>query len=122
MRIYLDDNMASPLLARLLANAGHDVQLPIAVGMVGKDDAVHLTHAIGDDRVCLSEDYDDFEKLHNLILRAQGHHPGILAVRRDNDPKRNPKPPGNVRAIAKLTMAGMRILKGNTQVYVHTPH
>jgi predicted nuclease of predicted toxin-antitoxin system len=109
MRLYLDDNMASPLVARLLANAGHDVQLPIDVGMIGKDDAVHLTHAIGDDRVCLSEDYDDFEKLHNLIMRAQGHHPGIFAVRRDNDPRRDLKPSGIVRAITKFLAAGQPI-------------
>jgi hypothetical protein len=110
MKIYLDDSIASVLLARLLRNAGHDVRLPIDVGMAGEDDPVHLTHAIGEGRVCMSEDHEDFGKLHHLILRAQGHHPGIWVVRRDNDPKRDLKPGGVVRAIAKLLASGVPIM------------
>ena len=45
MRLYLDDDSAAPLLARLLGRAGHDAQLPGDVGMSGEDDSVHLTHA-----------------------------------------------------------------------------
>jgi hypothetical protein len=107
MRLYLDDDSASPLLARLLRLAGHDVQLPADVGMAGKDDAVHLTHAIDADRACLSQNYRDFENLHNLVIRSQGHHPGILIVRRDNDPTRDLKPRGIVRAITNLLAAGI---------------
>ena len=91
MNIYLDDSIASALLARLLRNAGHDVQLPADAGLAGEDDPVHLAHAIDEGRVCLSEDHDDFAKLHHLILRAQGHHPGICVVRRDNDPQTRPE-------------------------------
>ena len=50
MRIYLDDDSAAPLLARLLRQAGHDVQFPADVGLSGEDDVVHLTHAVKDDR------------------------------------------------------------------------
>src|SRR5437879_1466277 len=48
MRLYLDDDLANPLLAGLLRKAGHDVVLPADVGMSGQDDAVHLTYAIRD--------------------------------------------------------------------------
>ncbi|HEY1860168.1 MAG TPA: DUF5615 family PIN-like protein [Gemmataceae bacterium] len=109
MKLYLDDSIASALLARLLRNAGHDVQVPANVGMTGEDDPVHLAHAIDQGRVCLTEDHDDFGKLHHLILRAHGHHPGEWAVRRDNDPKRDLKPGGIVRAIAKLLASGVPI-------------
>lgn len=109
MRIYLDDDSASPLLASLLRQAGHDVQVPVAVGMAGKDDPVHLTHAIDEHRVCLSRNYRDFENLHNLVIRSQGHHPGILMVRRDNGGKRNLSAYDIVRAIGKLLGAGVPI-------------
>jgi predicted nuclease of predicted toxin-antitoxin system len=109
MKLYLDDSGASTLLARLLRNAGHDVQVPADVQLTGEDDPVHMAHAIDEGRVCLTEDHDDFGKLHHLILRAQGHHPGVLAIRRDNNPKRDLKPGGVVRAIAKLLAAGVPI-------------
>jgi hypothetical protein len=109
MRLYLDDNIASPLLARLLRNAGHDVQLPVDVGMMGQDDPVHLTHAIVEGRVCLSQDYSDYQMLHNPVMEAKGHHPGILVVWNDNDPKRDLKASGIVRAIGNLVASGQAI-------------
>ena len=38
MKLYLDDDTASPLLAKLLRNAAHDVQMPGEVGMAGAPD------------------------------------------------------------------------------------
>jgi len=89
MRLYLDDDTASALLAKLLRNDGNDLQLPSDAAMSGKPDPVHLTHAIGEDRVCLTKNYEDYLLLHNLIRRAQGHHSGIIVVRQDNDPTRD---------------------------------
>ena len=40
MRLYLDDDMASALLARLLRDAGNDVQLPVETEMSGASDPV----------------------------------------------------------------------------------
>jgi predicted nuclease of predicted toxin-antitoxin system len=109
MKLYLDDNFADPVLARMLRNAGHDVQLPVDAGMARKKDPVHLAHAIREGRVCLTYNYGDFEDLHDLILQAQGHHPGIWVVGRDNHPKRDLGKPGIVRAIAKLRAAKVPI-------------
>jgi predicted nuclease of predicted toxin-antitoxin system len=109
MKLYLDDDTASPLLATLLHNTGHDVQLPGAIGMSGAPDAVHLTRAIADGRVCVTKNYDDFLILHNLIKQAAGHHPGIFVVRQDNDPTRDLTPKGIVTAIRKLETAGVPI-------------
>src|SRR5262249_30347626 len=95
--------------ARRLRQAGHDVQLPQDAGMGGEDDPVHLTHAIEEDRVWLTYNYGDFENLHNLVIKVKGHHPGILVVRRDNDPKRDLNLAGIVRAIANLEAAGVPI-------------
>jgi predicted nuclease of predicted toxin-antitoxin system len=107
MRLYLDDDIASALLTRLLRNAGHDVQTPADVGLAGKSDAIHLTHAIHETRVCLSRNYGDFEALHLLLVEAQGHHPGILVVRRDDNPRRNMTPRDIVRALRNLEVAGV---------------
>jgi hypothetical protein len=105
MRIYLDDDSASPLLARLLRQAGHEVQLPADAGLSGEDDAVHFAHAAKDDRALLSGNHRDFLNLHNLVMQVKGHHPGILVVRRDNDPKRDLTPRGIVRAIRNFLAA-----------------
>jgi hypothetical protein len=109
MRLYLDDDSASGLVLRLLRHAGHDVQIPRDVGMAGEDDPVHLTHAVREDRVCLSCNHDDFRNLYNLVVAVGGHHPGIFVVRKDNDPKRDLTERGIVRAIGKLVAAGVPI-------------
>jgi predicted nuclease of predicted toxin-antitoxin system len=118
MRLYLDDDTASTLLANLLRKAGHDVQVPSDVGMAGARDPVHLTHAIQDDRVCITKNHDDFWILHNLIKQAQGHHPGIFVVRQDNDPSRDLTAKGIVSAIRKLDAAGVPI-QGEFSVLNH---
>jgi Domain of unknown function (DUF5615) len=109
MRIYLDEDLASGLLAKLLKNAGHDVSTPAATGTLGRADAVQLTCAIHEDRACLSRNYEDFEELHLLLAEAKGHHFGILVVRRENDPTRDLTPKGIVAAIRKLEAAGVPI-------------
>jgi hypothetical protein len=109
MRIYLDEDIASAVLIKLLQNAGHDVAAPGMVGAFGESDAVQLTRAIHEQRACLSRNYKDFEELHALVAEAQGQHHGILIVRRENDPTRDLTPKGIVAAIRKLVAAGVPI-------------
>ena len=85
MRLYLDDDSASAVLVQLLQQTGHDVLVPADLGISRAADPVHLRHAIREQRVFLTHNYDDFLFLHELLLEGQGHHPGILIVRRDND-------------------------------------
>jgi predicted nuclease of predicted toxin-antitoxin system len=109
MRLYLDDDTASPLLSKLLRKASYDVQMSSEIGMSGAPDPVHLTRAIADGRVCATKNHDDFWILHNLIKQAHGHHPGIFVVRQDNDPTRDLTPKGIVSAIRKLEGAAVPI-------------
>jgi predicted nuclease of predicted toxin-antitoxin system len=92
MRLYLDEDLASALLVKLLEKAGHDVSTPVATRTLGQADAVQLTCAIRENRACLSRNYQDFEELHLLIAEAQGRHFGILVVRKENDPTRDLTP------------------------------
>jgi predicted nuclease of predicted toxin-antitoxin system len=105
MRLYLDEDLGSPLLVRVLRNAGHDVQVPADAGMLGETDPNQLAYAVRDSRICLTKNYGDYEDLHDLVLAVQGHHPGILVVREDNDPKRDLKPHEIVRALLNLEAA-----------------
>jgi hypothetical protein len=106
MKLYLDDDSTA---AKLVALLRHDVQTPADAGIAGEDDPVHLTYAVLQDRVLLSHNYRDFEQLHDLVMAVQGHHPGILVVRKDNDPKRDLTTRGIVRAIAKLFASGIPV-------------
>jgi predicted nuclease of predicted toxin-antitoxin system len=109
MKLYLDDDSVAAVLVALLRRDGHDVQLPMDAGLSGKDDPIHLAHAVLQNRVFLSHNYNDFKLLHDLVVAVQGHHPGILVVRKDNDPKRDLTMNGIVRALAKLVASGTPI-------------
>ena len=109
MKLYLDEDSAQTLLVQLLRREGHIVLLPADFGIMGKKDPVHLRLAIRESAVFLSHNYEDFELLHDLLLEGQGHHPGILVVRKDNDPSRDLKPAGIVRAIRNLEAAGVPV-------------
>ena len=107
MRLYLDEDSVSSLLVRLLVQAGHDVAIPADTGLAGEWDPIHLTHAIVNDRLLLTGNHDDFEDLHELVRHATGHHPGILVICRENDPRRDLTPRGIVLAIGKFVGSGI---------------
>lgn len=109
MRIYIDEDMASGLLVRLLQKAGHDVETPLGAGTLGRSDPVQFTVAIHEGRACVTANYEDYEELHWLVREAKGAHSGILVVRQDNDPARDLTPKGIVVALRKLETAGVPI-------------
>ena len=109
MRLYLDDDIVDPRLIRFLEQAGHDVQIPAEASMRGWADAVHLTHAIRNARIVMSHNRNDFRQLHDLIIAASGHHPGILIAAKDNDPTRDMTLRGIVHAIGKVVASGIPV-------------
>lgn len=109
MDLYLDDDSADQLLARLLRNAGHGVVLPTDVGRVGSPDPVHLREAIRHGCALISRNHDDFLWLHELVAESRGHHPGVVILRRENNPKRDLTAHGIARAIANLAAAGVEL-------------
>lgn len=109
MNLYIDDNTCKALLATLLRKAGHQVTLPADVGMAGVSDAPHFLYAINHLLVVLTQDHNDFEDLHLVVQASHGQHPGILAIRSDNDPSRDMKDRDIVRAIGNLERSGVSV-------------
>jgi hypothetical protein len=107
MRLYLDDDSADALLVLLLRKEGHAVFVPTDFGLSGAKDPVHFRQAIQQDSVLLTHNYEDYELLHDFLLVGKGRHFGLLLVRKDNDPTRDLKPAGIVRAIRNLLAAGI---------------
>ena len=107
MNLYLDDNIDDILLATLLTRAGHTVVRPADANLSGAPDPRHLEYAVRQSRVLMTRDHEDFQDLHELILTANGIHPGILVVRYDNDSTRDMKPKDIVTAIRKLEQTGL---------------
>ena len=109
MFLYIDDDSVDRVLIQRLTDSGYKTLTPSLAGTAGQADPVHFMCAIRAGSVVLTRDYDDFKLLHDLVLLAGGHHPGILVVRRDNNPKRDMSPRAIVRAIQNLTASDMAI-------------
>ncbi len=109
MKLYVDEDSVHELLLQLLRRAGHDIEVPSDVGLVGRSDPVNLRYSISSNRSLLTANHDDFEELHDLVLQAGGTHPGILIVRRDNDRRRDLTPRGIATAIAHLLAADVPV-------------
>lgn len=107
MNLYVDDNMNKALFVTLLRKAGHQVTLPSDVGTAGVTDARHFVHAVTNALLILTKDHYDFEDLHLVVHASRGEHPGILAIRQDNDARRDMKDRDIIRAIGNLERAGV---------------
>ena len=109
MRVLADENMSSRRLAARLQAAGHDVVLATDVGLVAVSDARVMAWAAGEGRPVLTRDHEDFADLHDLVMAVRGHHPGILVVRFDNDPRHNLTERAIATALGNLESAGVMV-------------
>jgi hypothetical protein len=109
MRFLTDENMSDRRRASRLRAQGHDPVLAIDVGLLSASDPRVLIWAISQALPVLTRDAEDFTELHDLIMAAGGHHPGILIVRFDSDPRHNLTDRAIAGAITKLEVAGIAI-------------
>lgn len=109
MNLYLDDDSVDGVFVRLLQADGHNVLLPIDVGLAGAADPVHFRRAIQTGRVLLTHNHQDFTDLHWLVMESGGHHPGVLLVRQDNNPRKDLSSRGIVAALRKFIHAAAPI-------------
>src|SRR4051794_1402603 len=101
--------MSSQRLAGRLRTEGHDVVLAGDVGLLSVTDARVLGWAVGQGRPVLTRDHEDFADLHDLVTAVGGHHPGILIVRFDNDPRHNLTERAITTALGNLEASGAAI-------------
>jgi predicted nuclease of predicted toxin-antitoxin system len=101
--------MSSRRLAARLQSAGHDVVLATDVGLASVNDARVLAWAVAQGRPVLTRDHEDFADLHDLVMAVRGHHPGILVVRFDNDPRHNLAERAIATALENLGSSGMAV-------------
>ena len=109
MKFLMDENMSDRRRASRLKAQGHDPLLAIDVGLLSVSDPRVLIWAIAQALPVLTRDSEDFTDLHDLLMAAGGHHPGILVVRFDSDPRHNPSDRGIATAISKLESSGIPI-------------
>src|SRR5438105_3391716 len=109
MRLLLDENVCDRRLAMRLQTQGHYPILAGDVGLLSVSDARILSWAIAQALPVLTRDSGDFNDLHDLIMAAGGHHPGVLIVRAGNDPRRRLSDSGIASAIKKLESSGIPI-------------
>ena len=109
MNLYLDDDSVKVALVARLKKSGHQVTIPADASLSGAPDTRHLLHAVKNDLVFLTRNSEDFYDLHRLVEATHGSHPGMLAIRFDNDPKRDMKDHEIVRAVGNLEQSGAPI-------------
>ena len=75
----------------------------------------------------ITRDHEDFADLHDLVAAiVGGHHPGILVVRFDNDPRHNPTERAIATALGNLESSGdrgrqMACMSWNHWQLIHRP-
>ena len=109
MTFLVDENMNSPQIASRLRAQGHSPVLAGDVGLLSVSDPRVLIWAIAQSLPVLTRDSEDFTDSHDLLMAAGGHHPGILLVRFDRDPRHNLTDRGIAGAIGKLEASGIPI-------------
>ncbi len=109
MRLLIDENLSSAQLASRLRAQAHDPILAGDVGLLSAADPRVLIWAINQGLPVLTRDSEDFEDLHDLVMAAGGHHPGLLTVRFDADPRNNMSDRAIGVAISKLESAAVPI-------------
>jgi predicted nuclease of predicted toxin-antitoxin system len=80
MRFLIDENLSSSRLASRLRAQGHDPVLASDVSLLWVSDARVLTYSIAHALPVLTQDSEDFEDVHDVVIAAVGHHAGILHV------------------------------------------
>ena len=82
-KLYFDENIAIQLAA-LLAHRGFCATTARAAGLLGADDATHLSYATTHGYCLVTHNRLDFEQLHTHVLAAEQAHAGIVIASAHN--------------------------------------
>lgn len=103
LRLLIDEDSQAKLLIRLLRNAGHNILTVSEASLDGMDDATVLDYSRKENRVLLTHNCKDFNRLHQF----NSIHPGILAVYRGDNSTKNMPFKAIVKAISNLETASI---------------
>ena len=118
MRFLLDENLNDRRL--VLRSALRDTSPFVGdVGLLSVSDARVFSGAVGQSLQVLARDFEDFTDLHGLIMAAGGHHPGVLMVRFDDDPRHNMTDRGIATAIHTARVLGSHAIADRLHVLNH---
>jgi predicted nuclease of predicted toxin-antitoxin system len=109
MRFLIDENLSGPRVTSRLWAQGHDPVLAGNGGLLSVTDARVIIYSITEGLPVLTQDSEDFEDLHDLVIAAAGQHAGILIDRFDNDPRHNLTDRGIATAIGKLESSSVPV-------------
>jgi predicted nuclease of predicted toxin-antitoxin system len=109
MRLYLDEDSSSNVLATLLRKAGYDTATCLELNAEGASDVVQFTQSSRDGRVILTRNHHDYEDLHDLVRAVHGRHLGILVVLSENNKRRDMNEQQIVRAVDRLVSNGVPV-------------
>ena len=107
IRIYLDDNIDTDDLIKVLKSTDFEVISPRNVGMSKKKDHQHLAYASLQKSILITRNCDDFRELH----KKQKHY-GILLIYRYNNQKKDMNEIQIAKAIKNLINTGV-VLENN---------
>jgi hypothetical protein len=99
--------MDANALISVLKEEGHEVISPRTVAMRGAEDATHLRYAAAQPCPVVTAKARDFLTLHQTWQEAGRQHAGILALYRENNPRRDMTYAQIARAISRLERAGL---------------
>ncbi|MFQ6040273.1 MAG: DUF5615 family PIN-like protein [Candidatus Poribacteria bacterium] len=77
-KLYLNENISHKLVAIPLRELGYDVISSHEAGMDELDDYSQLAFAARRKRILVTFNRDDFERLHEQMMRSRQSHFGIL--------------------------------------------
>ena len=107
MRLYLDDDLDANVLISFLQQEGHAVMSPRAVAMRGAEDAAHLSYATVQQCAVVTANVRDFLTLHQTWQQGGRPYAGILALYRENNPRRDMTYAQIAQAVSRLERADL---------------
>jgi hypothetical protein len=107
MRRYRDDDRVANVLISFLQQEGHAVISPRAESMRGVEDAAHLSYATVQQCAVVTANVRDFLWLHQTWQQEGRPHAGILALYRENHPRRDMTYAQIAQAVSRLERAGL---------------
>jgi predicted nuclease of predicted toxin-antitoxin system len=106
LRLLIDEDAQDKVLVKLLREARHDLITVNEAGLTSQPDKIVFNYALNNNRIVLTFNCPDFEKLH----QQTSTHPGIFVVYQEANPNKKMSFKDIVQAIANLEAANIPLV------------